>query len=249
MTFPERTLSAGPFAADAEALLELLGDPLSFSKVPVSSSFFPTCGVSAAAFATSRYIWPGEPAAPGAAVPPGASGAAPAPAAAASEPAGEAFALVNTNFAMGSVASVAPPAAPAVPVVPAVAPGAFVAGSPAEGAACRHPVTVICLSAPSVLFCAGGLVCWAGEPVCPDIATLKAPMSVPHATVQIVVFIVPPNPSLPATIRPPRTLSFREHEATVPAQQYACNSQLMRCVTDTLNVAISFRLSALSPIL
>ena len=51
MTLPEVTRSAGPLAV--ESLAGALPAP---SSVPVSSSFLPTCGVNADAFAISRYV-------------------------------------------------------------------------------------------------------------------------------------------------------------------------------------------------
>jgi hypothetical protein len=51
---PDCTLSAGTLESAAEALDAVDGELFGSSSVPVSSSFFPTCGLSDAAFATSR---------------------------------------------------------------------------------------------------------------------------------------------------------------------------------------------------
>jgi hypothetical protein len=51
---PDCTLSAGTLESAAEALDAVDGELFGSSSVPVSSTFFPTCGLRAAAFATSR---------------------------------------------------------------------------------------------------------------------------------------------------------------------------------------------------
>jgi len=51
---PDCTLSAGTLESAAEAVDAVDGELFGSSSVPVSSTFFPTCGLRAAAFATSR---------------------------------------------------------------------------------------------------------------------------------------------------------------------------------------------------
>ena len=55
MTLPASTFRAGTFAEDAAAPLDALDVELGWStRVPVSSSFFATCGLSEAELATRR---------------------------------------------------------------------------------------------------------------------------------------------------------------------------------------------------
>lgn len=145
MTRPDSTRSAGPCSEEPDvpvvAVVPLVAapdDPF-FSSVPVSSSFLPTCGVSADGFAISRKVCP-----PASGVEP--LGAAPAVGVSGVEPgaaAGFIVASASTYFAsLGSAALAAPavPAVPVVPVVPAVPAPPAVASEP--GAARRHPTIV-----------------------------------------------------------------------------------------------------------
>lgn len=58
-TLPASTRKAGAFAEAAASLEALDVDLDGSTKVPVSSSFLPTCGLNEAGFATSRYVCPG----------------------------------------------------------------------------------------------------------------------------------------------------------------------------------------------
>jgi hypothetical protein len=176
-------------AADSVAGVALAGASI----VPVSSSFFPMCGLSDAAFAIRRYVC--------------AALAAPVSGALAvlGEPEGSAgagAASVSRNFCVAE-ASPAVPAVPAVAVVPVVpvVPVVVVAAplvvvlAELAGASFRHPVTVILLSALEVLVCGA-------EVVCAVMATVANPTIAVNTPVQIPFIILPPECLQPATVRP-----------------------------------------------
>jgi len=139
------------FDGDAVSLDAGLG-----SIVPTSSTFFPTCGVSADAFAMRRYVW-GALDADGAA----ASAVVVAPVASADDFTASTSTYFGASVVVGTGAGVVVPAVPAVPAVPGVPAVAAVPVVPTAvlaaelpGASFRHPVTVI-FSVLGALLCSG----------------------------------------------------------------------------------------------
>ncbi len=147
---PDSTRNAGTLLPDDDDAVSL--DAGFGSIVPTSSNFFPTCGVSADAFAMRRYVW-GALEADGAAAP----AVVVAPAASADDFTASASTYFGASVAAGTGGGVAP-AVPAVPVVEAVpvVPTAVLAAE-LPGASFRHPVTVIFSVLAALLCC--GVVC------------------------------------------------------------------------------------------